>query len=153
MAKIRTAKLPTKPKKEEVKEKVETRGAKKFWTEEKVQIEADFLIETARDSDVLSLLEIYSMRDYGYKQVSEWDKEYEFFRKSKEKAKQIIGARREKGALLGELNQHIVSKSMGLYDPDFKSHEIDMKKSTLEEVAQALIINGVRGLKDDSTGS
>jgi hypothetical protein len=146
--KVPSAKLPSKKDSDQVIDKPKNPvGAVKKWTDERIKEEADFMLEAVKDDDVITMLELYAQRDYEYKQACEWEKHHEYYRQAKSKVRQIIGSRRERGALRGEYNQHIVAKSMGMYDPGFKQHEMDMKKSAFEEVAQALIIQGVRGLK------
>lgn len=104
-----------------------------IWFEEDVNEEADYLIAWAMKEDSLVLGECYGMRGYTYQASSEWAERNEKFRQARIIAKTIVGARREKGALLGKLDSSLVRHSMALYDPEYRAYLKEMKRDQIIE--------------------
>lgn len=125
----------TKPTKEvapaeEVKRKA---GQPQKWTDEAIEAEAAFLLEWCQSDDAIVLATCYGMRGYSYQRADEWDNSNKIFSEAKRIAKTIIGARREKGALLGKLDSSIVKASLANYDPDHRRFMIEMKTANSQQ--------------------
>jgi len=106
------------------------------WTDEKITEEAAYLLEWSQDSDALVLGECYGSRGYSYEDAIEWAEKHEVFRKSRLLAKSIVGARREKGAIKGKYGENLISKTMALYDPEYKALMKELKNAqTIVNVA------------------
>lgn len=98
------------------------------WTDEKIEAEADYLLEWARLDDSLVLGSCYADRCYSYQDAIDWSVKNEKFREAKKRARTFVGSRREKGGIQGSLDSAIVRSSMGTYDPEHRAFLIEMKK-------------------------
>lgn len=108
-------------------------GRPRLWSEEEVNIEAKELLKYANKPDSIVLASHYASRDYTYDDVFDWCKRNSEFSKALKIAKQIVGARREAGALNGKYSEGIVSKTMANYDPEHRA--------MMREQAQKIDIN------------
>jgi hypothetical protein len=102
------------------------------WTVEKIEAEADYLVEWAEKPDSIVLGTCYGSRGYSYVDANEWAKENKKFGKAKAHAKTLVGARREIGGLINKLNPGIVSRTMPMYDPEYNEHVMALKKNQSE---------------------
>jgi len=107
----------------------ETGGRPKKWTPPTIDQEASILIDWAKKDSSLVLGKHYGERGYTYKNANEWARENEYFSYAKNLAMTIVGARREEMALLGTIEHNIVKTSMGVYDPNYKQYQLDLKAS------------------------
>jgi len=105
-------------------------GRPKIWTDEKIKEEAAYLVKWAELEDSLVLASCYGKRGYSYDYAMVWERVPEFS-EAKKLAKTLVGARREKGALLNQFDSAIVRSSMGSYDPEHKAYLKEMKKDEL----------------------
>lgn len=96
-------------------------GRPALWTQEKIEAEASYLLEWSKQDDSLVLAECYGLRGYSYDHVSDWEKKNSVFAEAKKIAKTRIGARREKKALLNQIDSNIVGKTLITYDPEFRA--------------------------------
>ncbi len=110
----------------------ETGGRPKYWTDERIEEEAKLLIEWAVQPDSFVLGKHYGKRGYHYWHAMSWTKENKVFEEAKKLALTIVGARREEMALLGSLDNSIVKKLLGMYDPEVKQYEIEIKQKENE---------------------
>lgn len=108
-------------------------GRPLYWNPERLLEEGKAMIEWAQKEDSLVLADFYASRGYDYDDVNEFEKRSPEFSKLKRLAKMIVGARREKGALHGNLDAGLVKKSMALYDPDMKAYELELKNADKKE--------------------
>lgn len=135
----------------------------KLWTIEVIDQIADELVKWAAKDDSLVLAEFYGSQLISYQRALEFEEQSSKFAESKRIAKTLIGARREKGALKGELDSGLVRKSMALYDPEMKQYELDQKSAGsagIKDVIEQGVINAVRDINterekrvDGSSGS
>jgi hypothetical protein len=102
------------------------------WTHERILEEARLLLEFAQKSDSLVLAEHYGERGYGYQDASDFDSVPEYA-EARKISKAIIGARREKEGLKGNLDSAIVRMTIPNYDTEHRS--------MLREQAQKIDIN------------
>jgi|SRR5580700_4600214 hypothetical protein len=114
----------------------ETGGRPQKWTDERIEEEALFLIEWAKKEKSLVLGKHYAERGYTYAEASRWAKKNDFFSHAKDLAMTFVGSRREEMALLGQIEHNIVKSSLGLYDPDYKQYQVDLKASDEKRKAQ-----------------
>lgn len=120
------------------------------WNDEKIEIEAEYLLEWVKKDDSLVLGTCYGSRGYSYHDCMEWEVKNEKFRHAKRQAKTIIGARREKGAILNELNSGIVNRTMGLYDCELDQYlEKQRSKEQSNDSAQD-ICNAINALLNNT---
>lgn len=106
-------------------------GRPEEWDSARLEQEAIDLLAWAKGEESLVLREFFAYRGYTqqrahdlFKKESEGAKR---FAEAYEIAKTIIGARREAGALRGELTPSTVEKGAPMYDPDYKAYLIEMK--------------------------
>jgi hypothetical protein len=124
-------------------------GAPKKWTDERIEQEADALLEWAKKKDSLVIATFYGMRGISYQRAEEWDHSNEKFAESKRIAKTIIGARREHGALTGKLDASMVKASMANYDPEHRRYMLEMKAANTQNTAPKSIVFSFSGRDND----
>jgi hypothetical protein len=107
----------------------ETGGRPKKWTTEVIEEEATVLIEWAKKDSSLVVGKHYGERGYTYAEANRWSKQNDFFAYAKDLAMTIVGSRREEMALLGTIEHNIVKTSLGVYDPNYKQYQLDLKAS------------------------
>lgn len=108
-------------------------GRKRKFTDEEIDVEAIELIKHANKDDTLVLADHYALRGYTYDDVWEWKKTHIPFREAEKTAKQLIGARREREGLRGNLDSALVRSTLANYDPEHRQ--------MLREQAQKIDIN------------
>jgi len=84
---------------------------------------ADLIDWAINDDDALLLIDFQVSRLISPQTFTQWTKKFPFFMKAKRIALQIIGSRREKGALKNKLNANMIIKRQHAYDPDWKKDE------------------------------
>ncbi len=102
------------------------------WTDQLIELEADYLVEWARKSESLVMGTCYGSRGYSYHDAKEWSIKNIKFRQAKIQATTLVGARRELGGLINKLNSNIVARTMPLYDPDYNEHLKEQRKAESE---------------------
>lgn len=105
-----------------------------IWTEERAVQMAIDILQYADDDDSLTLIGFYGKQGISYDDVDALDR-FPVWLQAKRIAKLKIGARREEGALRGELDSSIVRASMATYDRDQYEHQRAMK-STMQAHAK-----------------
>jgi hypothetical protein len=124
-------------------------GAPKLWTIDLIEQIADELIKWAHKDDSIVMAEFYGSQLISYQRAFEFEEQSQKFAEAKRIAKTLVGARREKGALKGELDSGLVKKSMALYDPEMKQYELDQKSAAsagVKDVIEQGVINAVRDI-------
>ena len=106
-------------------------GRPPIWTDEKIEEEAKLLIEFAQKPTSLVLGEHYGARGYSYEHSMDWEKKNKAFYEAKRLAKCLIGARRERGAILGDYDSPMVRASMANYDPEYRAMLVEMKRDAI----------------------
>lgn len=111
---------------------------------------AHALLEWARtDPNALKITQFCAAYHIPRKQLYAWAKKKKFLREAMDEARGIIGDRREIGAARGILKEGIITKSMTMYDPEWKE---DAKfKSKLAREDQSEMVHSIV-LKDLSRG-
>lgn len=107
----------------------ETGGRPVIWTDDKIEYEADLLIEWAQKDSSLVLGQHYGARGYSYDHAMDWAKRNEKYKMAKKVALTIVGARREEKALYAIIDSAIVKRSMHMYDPGLLAADIELKKA------------------------
>lgn len=99
------------------------------WTDEKIEEEAEYLLEWANLPGSLVLGMCYGSRGYTYQDAKEWAQRNDKYREAKLLAFTLVGSRREMGGLINKLSSGLVSRTMPLYDPDYNDLVMQMKKA------------------------
>ncbi len=102
-------------------------GPPKKWTDEAIEKEAKALLDWAKKEDSLVLATFYGARGISYQRADEFEQKNAMFAEAKQLAKTIIGARREYGALTGNLDSTMVRASMANYDPEYRKLILELK--------------------------
>lgn len=126
----------SKPKK---KPYFRTKGPCKSYTKEWMQEMTDSLNEWAKLDDACSFIGWLALEGMDYAKCERLADEYPDFAKAKKKALFTIGYRRELNALNGDWDGGTVRKSMALYDPMMKKHELEMKGHDIAAKAAAQV--------------
>ncbi len=93
---------------------------------------ANELVEWAqKDPDALKLSQFHFDKGISYKTWGEWRNKFPELQQAVNDAKQIIGNRRETGALKNKLNAGMVHYSMSFYDPEWKEESV--RRAALKE--------------------
>lgn len=109
-----------------------------------LQEEAKLLSEWAEKDSTLVLREFAALRNYSAQsKLNEYADQCNEFREAFNKAKILIGARREKLLMKGIGNATPFNRYAALYDPELKAHDIEMKQKEAEQLKPLQII--VRG--------
>ncbi len=120
----------------------------KKWTNERVQEEADYLLNWAAQKDSIVLATCYGERKYHHDDVAEWCGRHEGYKLAQKLAMTIVGARREKMAMLGLLDNSIVKATLGVYDPIYKAFFKEMKKCDRENEESEVVRNFIKTVQD-----
>jgi hypothetical protein len=110
----------------------ETGGRPIIWTDEKIEEEATLLIQYAKNPESLVLGKHYGERGYHSWHAMYWSKRNSVFDDAKKLALTIVGARREELAIKGLIHDAMVRKYAGVYDPEIKQYELDLKQKETE---------------------
>ena len=138
---------------------VKKKGRPMKWTDELLEIEAEYLREWAKRNDALVMGTCYGERGYSSHMSRVFSERHPYYAECKDIAMTIVGARRELGALIGKLDGAIVRASMGNYDFDYRQYLEEMKRSAIEaELAEEVEIKNklfdmVKAQAAVSTGS
>jgi hypothetical protein len=127
-------------------------GRPNYWTEEKINEEAEYLMQWAMNEDSLSLGKCYGSRYYSYVDANEWEQKYDIFRKAKRFATTIITARREEGGLLGKLDSAIVRSTHGTYDLDHRAYLKEMKE-VMQGVSHGPVTVQIKNYRDSDAST
>lgn len=95
------------------------------------------------DESALKIRPFFTQRGMGTNDVKRWRKRNKKFDAAYDLAFNVIGDRRECGALIRKLDSSMVIRTMALYDKDWKLLEIwrsEMKKKEQEEKATSFTI-------------
>ena len=112
-------------------------GRPKYWTDEKIIEEAEFLLNWCQRDDALVMGTCYGMRGYSHAKAWEFERKSEFFKDAKALALTIVGSRREHGALVGDYDVSLVRASLAAYDPEYRGFLKEMKRSEIIEDIKA----------------
>jgi len=80
---------------------------------------ADMINWATNNEDALVLIDFYVSRKVNPKVAWDWEKRFPQLKAAKELTLQIIGSRREKGALKNKLNPAMVMSQQAKYDPSW----------------------------------
>ncbi len=112
-------------------------GLMKPMSENGINRLADEVVDWARnDVDAYKLSQFYLHKGISSKTWENWCKKYQRLNDASEAAKQLIGNRREIGALKHELNYGPVNFTMPFYDPEWKA-ETERRASLKEANSEA----------------
>lgn len=106
------------------------------------------LMEWAKKEDSIVFREWLALKGIGPSTCKDLKERSHVFAKAIEDAKYLIGCRRERLALHGELNDSIVRTSMGIYDPEMKEWIMEQKKADNDRPS-TIIVKGIRGRMSD----
>lgn len=103
------------------------------------------LLNWAKDTkDVVSLYEFFILKGIAKQTFSNFVKRCPKLKKAKDFAIMIFGMRREKGALLKNLDFNTMKHMQGRYDPEWKEREeyfLDQKKQVADKQQSSSTIN------------
>jgi kynureninase len=114
-----------------------------MWTDEKIEAEATLLIQWAQKEDSLVLGRHYGARGYHNWNAMDWSKRSRIFDEAKKLALTIVGARREEMAILGSIEDNIVKKNLGLYDPEVKQYEIEIRQKETDNTQSNIMVSKI----------
>lgn len=121
----------------------ETGGRPYIWTDELIEHEAQLLIEWAKKESSLVLGKHYGERGYHYWHAMDWSKRNHMFEEARKLALTIVGSRREEMAILGAIEDNIVKKNLGLYDPEVKEYEIQLRQKDADNTNSDLMVSKI----------
>jgi len=121
-------------------------GAPRKYTDEDISNWAKHVVEWAQREDSLAILGWRAESGINYERVSKWRQTHPEFREAYDRAKEIIGYRREYGGLNGELNPQMVEKRGWMYDQEVLAHKKEMAQ--LEKQDTKVEVVGLRGGMD-----
>jgi hypothetical protein len=113
-----------------------TIGRPRLWTDEDIIEEANFLIEWCKKPDSIVLADCYAIRGYHHDLSFDFSNRSKDYSEAKMFAKSLIGARRERLGLLGELDASIVRSSQANYDREHLE-TLKLMKTVMQLKAQA----------------
>lgn len=105
---------------------------------------AQELLEWAQQEDALVFREWLALRRIGPSTCKDLKERSPVFAKAIEDAKYIVGCRRERLAMQGELTDSIVRSSLGIYDPEMREWILEQKKADNDRPS-TIIVKGIRG--------
>lgn len=92
---------------------------------------ADELVEWAYTTNSLCISKFFDERKISLASVFTWKERHEIFRDAYALAKQILGTKREEGAIRNKLNYNIFRASQFMYQPELwepiDKHQADLK--------------------------
>lgn len=106
----------------------------------------DLLQWAYNDENALKLTQFYHMKGIGSNDMKRWSKRNINLKIAHARALQMIGNRREIGALKGTLNPKIVAYTMPMYDKTWKQlveWEASLKKDQVDEKAVRIILEEI----------
>lgn len=120
-------------------------GSEAYWTEERLEEEAQAIIELSENEEFLCLKHIFIERGYSQDQVcNDFLPRSEAFRKAHTYIKAKIGARRERKGLKKELSETIVGKTLHNYDTKYFKDAKELKKAEASQVT----VNHVQAISE-----
>ncbi len=107
-------------------------GSTKIMSENGIYKLAEELLDWARnDVEAFKLSQFRLHRGIPRDTWKEWVRKYPRFKEANEEAKEMIGNRREIGAMRHELNYGVVGFTMPFYDPEWKEETV--RRASLKE--------------------
>jgi hypothetical protein len=88
---------------------------------------ADQLLEWASLEDSVTLLGFCADNGIAQTSLYQWEQRNSKLRSAMSTAKSMVGARREKMALLNKFNAGIVNRTMGVYDDRVRAYDTEMR--------------------------
>lgn len=125
--------------KKEKKPYFRTKGPCKSYTQEYLEEMTKKLIKWTKREESCTFIEFLGLNGLDYEKCDRMGAQYPPLAKAKKAALLMIGAKREAKALNGEWDAGTVRKSMALYDPMMKKHELEMKGHDIAAKAAAQV--------------
>lgn len=129
-----------KPKKEKPEGYVFGRPA--TWTPERIKEEAQNFLEWAMLDDSIVLREYCALRGYSHQWLTYLADKSQDFADALKIARILVGARREKGAILGKYDAGIIKATLATYDEEHRAVLKEMKRAE-SEGNQAIAMKGL----------
>lgn len=101
------------------------------------RLAADMLEWAINNEDALKMIDFFVDRKISPKTVWKWEKKFPMLKEAKEMAIQIIGSRREKGAIKNKYNASVIMSQMAKYDPTW--WKLEEKRAELRARTQQKI--------------
>lgn len=122
----------------EKKQEPKKMGRPERYTEKYINELIEDLNKWSDREDALIFRQWAAYKNIPYTTLAELSDRFDNFSESLKIAKMKIGCRRELKGLRGELDSGIISKTMGIYDPEYCAHIMETKVSNAKALGTAV---------------